>query len=213
MQTLRQLFLNSVHVTCKWRCIIYSYWLHVKGCYLQQQTGKLCIQQPDLCVYRTHTVMKPFLQACNEPASYSPTYNFLHLKQNHSILRRVPQTCLKHLFSRWAQSCMSTVIDNLIPHISNLPRCQNATSGELPSHGRVRWLICLEHTVAIIGGVENCDLVAVQNRRKFRPVTHFLAHFCNTVFALLRLSCNDQSTSILNTVVFPLRAFPSAFFS
>jgi hypothetical protein len=73
--------------------------------------------------------MKPFLQAYNGQQIIVP-YNFLHLKRNYSVLRRVaPKPTSEHWCSRDAQPCASPIIDKLIVSNSNPPRWWGTASG------------------------------------------------------------------------------------
>ena len=66
-------------------------------------------------------MMKPFLQAYNGQQIIVP-YNFLHLKRNYSILKRVaPKPASQHWCSRDAQPCVPPIIENMIVSNSNPP--------------------------------------------------------------------------------------------
>jgi hypothetical protein len=89
--------------------------------------------------------MKPLLQAYNGRQIIVP-YNFLHLKRNYSILRRVaPKPASQHWCSRNTPPCVSPFIEKLIVSNSNPPSLVGHCCFRWESsHRRVWWLICAE---------------------------------------------------------------------
>lgn len=88
--------------------------------------------------------MKPFLQAYNDQQIIVPC-NFLHLKRNYSILKRVaPKPASQHRCSRDAQPRVSPIIEKLIVSNSSPPSLVGYCFRLESSHRRVWWLICTE---------------------------------------------------------------------